>query len=172
MPDLNTEGTLKAGGSGQYNERLRDEADNTYSQVRRSRLEVWDATNSTWIKARANTKGALVVDRGAAGADSAISATYTSAQVATILLAVTTANIVHFTGALVTLSAAASVTVGATVSIGSNVVARHVGMPAGGGFAIEDVDVAYAAGDDFVFDCDVPTSGSIGVVVYYWLETV
>ena len=153
-------------------ERARDESDGTYSQVRRSRLEVWDATNSTWIKARANTKGALVVDRGGAGADSAISATYTSAQSATVLLAVASTSIVHFTGALVALSNAASVTAGAYVSIASNIVARHPGMPAGGGYAISDVDVAYAAGDDLVVDCDVPTGGSISVTVYYWLEAV
>ena len=153
-------------------ERARDESDGTYSQVRRSRLEVWDATNSTWIKARANTKGALVIDRGGAGADSAVSAIYTSAQSATILLAVSSANIVHFTGALVTADADNSVTVGAYVSIASNIVARHAGMPAGGGFAISDVDVAYAAGDDLVFDCDVPTGGSVSVSVFYWLEAV
>ena len=149
--------------------RLRDESDGTFSVAERSRLEGWDG--SDWVRLRVNAKGHVLTDRGNAGAETTISANYTTSQTATVMLAVATNETAHVTSILAGLHASASAVVGFQVKIGATMVARHPGLPAGGGVSHTDLDVAASAGDDITFTCDTPTGGSIDITVGYWIET-
>jgi hypothetical protein len=149
--------------------RLRDESDGTWSEAHRARLEVWDAAGAQWIKAKANPNGALLLDRGGAGADISASATYTTSQSGTILASATSAEVLHVTAVMVAHGSGGSATPLASVSVGSNVVALHPGIPAGGGYALTDIDLADTAGSDLTFTCDAPTGASLSVVVHYYL---
>jgi hypothetical protein len=149
---------------------LNDESDGTFTPVERARLMAWDG--SAWIKVRSNASGALLLDRGGAGADLSISQTYTSAQAGTVLLSVATTGLVHVTSCIVALANTVTASPAASVSAGANVVLKHPGIPAGGGIAATDMDLgAPAFGDDITFTCDAPTNGSISVTVHYYLET-
>lgn len=148
---------------------VRDESDGTFAPVHRSRLEVWDG--SAWIKARANANGALLLDRGGAGADLSISQTFTSAVTGSVLVATGVSEIPHVTACIVALSNAASASPSAEVKAGANTVLAHPGIPPGGGIAATDMDLAApAAGDDITFTCAAPTGGSITATVHYYLE--
>lgn len=159
----------KQGSSEPYVQgRLRDESDGTYSVAERSRLEGWDG--SDWIRLRVNAKGHILTDRGNAGAETTVDANYAASQTDTILLAATTAQLVHVTSVLVGVHGSVSTTPGFQVKVGSTMVARHPGLVAGGGVSHTDLDVAGSAGDDITFTCDAPTGGSIDVTVGYWVE--
>lgn len=149
---------------------VRDESDGTFAPVQRSRLEVWDG--SSWIKARANANGALLLDRGGAGADLSISVTFTTAPTNYVLVATASSAIPHVTAVIVALSNAASASPACEVKAGSNTVLKHPGIPAGGGIAATDMDLAApSAGDDITVTADAPTGGSLSVTVHYYLET-
>ncbi|MCC6311374.1 MAG: hypothetical protein IT345_10710 [Trueperaceae bacterium] len=150
--------------------RLRDESDGTFAPVARARLELWDAANTTWIRARANPQGALLLDRGGVGADISASATYTTSQAATVLVSVSTAFVAHVTAVMVGYANGGSASPNASIANGANVVARHPGIPAGGGFAFSDIDLSSGvAGDDITVTCDAPTGSSISFTVHYYL---
>lgn len=156
------------GSGGRLQQTFRDESDGTYSPAERARLEVWDG--SGWVKARANPKGALLIDRGTAGADDERSAHYTGAQSGTILYNGTTSEIVHVTAVIITVHNSTTASPAARISIGSKTVASHPGIPAGGGLAVSDIDLAGSAGDDITATCDAPTGGSIDFNVHFYLE--
>lgn len=162
-------GPIKADGDPYVSGTLRDESDGTFSIAERARLEGWDG--SSWIRLRVNAKGHILTDRGNAGAETTVTASYAASQTDTILLAVTTAQTAHITSVLVGVEGGVSATPGFLVKVGSTVAARHPGLVAGGGVSHTDLDVAASAGDDITFTCDAPTGGSIDVVVGYWLET-
>lgn len=148
---------------------MRDESDGTYAPVRRSRLEAWDG--SSWIKARANASGALLLDRGGAGADLSVAQTFTTAVTNTVLVATASSAIPHVTAVIVAVHNSTTASPLFEVKAGSNTVLRHPGAPAGGGVAATDMDLAAsAAGDDITFTCDAPTGGSVSVTVHYYLE--
>jgi len=149
---------------------IQDESDGTFAPVSRSRLMVWDG--SSWIKARANANGALLLDRGGAGADLSISVTFSTAPTNYILVATASTAIPHITAVIVALSNAATASPAAEVKAGANTVLKHPGIPAGGGIAATDMDLAApSAGDDITFTADAPTGGSLSVTVHYYLET-
>lgn len=149
---------------------VRDESDGTFAPVHRSRLEVWDG--SAWIKARANASGALLLDRGGAGADLSISQTQSTAATGQILVSIATTYLAHVTSCIVAVANGATASPACEVKIGSNTVLKHPGIPAGGGIAATDMDLAGSSyGDDITFTCDAPTGGSISVTVHYYLES-
>jgi len=148
---------------------VRDESDGTFSPVLRARLEAWDG--SSWVRTRANANGALLLDRGGAGADLSISVTFTTAATNYVLLATASAAIAHVTAAIVATHNSTTASPAAEVKIGTNTVFKHPGIPGGGGIAATDMDIAApSAGDDITFTCDAPTGGSLSVTVHYYLE--
>lgn len=147
---------------------LRDESDGTYSPVERVRLEGWDGQN--WIRVRVNAKGAVSFDRGNAGAETGASIDLSGATANAVILAVPSTSIVHVTAIMVALSNAATQSPGVYIKIGTAIIARHPGIPAGGGFAMTDIDVASGnADDDVLISCDNP-GGTLSATVHYWLE--
>lgn len=148
---------------------LRDESDGTYSPAVRARLEVWDAAGAEWIRAKANPNGALLLDRGTAGADISAAATYTTSQSGTILVSVASDKVAHVTAVMVALGNGATASPSASVAVGSNTVASHPGIPAGGGFTMTDIDLGGSLGDDITVTCQAPTSASITFTVHYYL---
>jgi hypothetical protein len=100
-------------------------------------------------------------------ASQAITATYTAAQAATVLLDAGTLVRFVVTGVIFTAHADNTAKPSMAVSLGSAIIAKHPGVPAGGGLVAAGLDVSLGQGDDLIFDCDVPTGGSVTVTVFY-----
>ena len=162
-------------------------------------LRVTLASDSTGVVSVDDNAGSLTMDSGQlpaalvngrldvnVGATSiptvvSIEAAYTAAQTDTAIVTVTGTDRIVVTSILVTCDNANTVDVGYRVGLGAvntptttGVVSSHPGVPPGGGVQRGDgsgVLAIGAAAEDLRITCEVPTTGSIRVVVSYYITT-
>lgn len=98
-----------------------------------------------------------------------VTQTFTTAQAGAVLLSVPDKARVKVTGVIIAAHDNMTAKPSAAVSLGGQIVAKHPGVPPGGGLVAMNMDCDYGSGADITFDCDDPTGGSLAVTVLYEL---